>query len=291
MKPFKESIIDAKDPFPVDVFIQDNEKANVIVNSHWHDCIEILYMIEGTAQQQVNDKKFDVFEHDIIILNKGDIHGTWCEKEATTKILVIKFMPEIMETLYSHVFETGYILTFLNKQNKQNFYVPNTHQNAHEIFDVLMGIYREFSGHQTGYEIYIKGYIYQLIALLIRNDMLGCYDIAAQHQELAKLKPVLTYIEQHYKEEISLVHAANMANMSYYHFSRFFKKVTGKNYKEYIDFVRICEAEKHILSEHANISHVAYEVGFNNVSSFNRVYKRVRGYPPSAIKKAKNGKI
>ncbi|MBZ4647673.1 MAG: hypothetical protein JG777_3162, partial [Clostridia bacterium] len=60
--------------------------------------------------------------------------------------------------------------------------------------------------------------------------------------------------------------------------------------KEYIDYVRVCEAEKLLLSEDIPITQVAYDVGFSNVCSFNRVFKRVRNYPPSSIKKPKTAK-
>lgn len=126
-----------------------------------------------------------------------------------------------------------------------------------------------------------------MIALLIRNDELQLYEPGIKEEELQEINPILKYIELHYKENITLEKAASMANKSYYYFSRFFKKVTGSNFKEYIDFVRICEAEKLFLNKDMNISQVAYEVGYNNISSFNRVYKRIRGYSPSKIKKAK----
>ena len=153
-----------------------------------------------------------------------------------------------------------------------------------------MGIYNEFIHKKIGFEIFIKGYIYQMIAVLIRNDMLELYQPIIQESELEEINPLIKYIETHYAEDITLEKAALMVNRSYYHFSRFFKKVTGRNFKEYIDFVRVCEAEKLLLSKDMNITQIAYQVGYNNVSSFNRVYKRIRGYSPSKIKKAKTEK-
>jgi YesN/AraC family two-component response regulator len=104
------------------------------------------------------------------------------------------------------------------------------------------------------------------------------------------LNQLLKYIEEHYKERIDLEEAAKMLNMSYFYLSRYFKKMTGRNFKEYLDFVRVCEAEKLIVTKDVNISQVAYEIGFCNVSSFNRVFKRVRGYAPREIKRTKSAK-
>ena len=47
-----------------------------MVEPHWHDCYEILYMLEGTAEQQINDKQFKAEKYDLFILNEGDIHST-----------------------------------------------------------------------------------------------------------------------------------------------------------------------------------------------------------------------
>lgn len=289
MKPYKENLISPELPFPVEIFIQDNEKADIIVEPHWHDCVEILYMIEGTASQQIYDKVLNVNANDIILLNNGDIHGTWCNPNDKTKILVVKFLPEMLSNT-SNIYESKYIITFLQNTNSNKVDSTRVFQSTDELIELFMGAYNEFVNKKIGYEIFIKGYIYQMIAILIRNDNLRLYEPTIKENELIEINPLLKYIELHYKENITLDEAAIMVNKSYYHFSRFFKKATGRNFKEYIDFVRVCEAEKLLLSKNMNISQIAYEVGYNNVSSFNRVYKRIRGYSPGKIKKAKTVK-
>jgi len=290
MKPFKENLIRPDSPFPVDVFIQDNLKSHVVVNPHWHDCVEILYMLEGNAKQQVNEKFFEVTKDDIIILNEGDIHSTACAAGEDTRILVIKFLSEVLNSNFSRIFESKYILTFLHNRHHQIYHISHAVKNSSEIYHLMMGIYNEFLSKDTGYEIFIKGYIYQLIAYLIRNDMLNIYKPITKEMELKKLDKLLKYVEEHFYEEINLNMAAQILNMSYYYLSRYFKRTTGRNFKEYIDFVKVCEAEKLLLSGEMNISRIAYEVGFSNVSSFNRVFKRIRGYPPGTLKRTKTAK-
>lgn len=290
MKPYKENLISRESPFPVDAFISENVKEHIDVNPHWHECIEILYMLEGTAIQQVNDRYFSVDRHDLIILNQGDIHSTVCERGDNVKILVVKFLPDVLGNIHSSIFESKYILVFLNNRRNQVYHIADTIKNSTEIHYLMMGIYKEFVNQDTGYEIFIKGYIYQLIACLIRNDILNIYQPLIKERELEKLDGLLKYIESHYKEDINLEKAANILNLSYYYASRFFKRVTGSSFKEYLDFVRICEAEKLLLSSNMSISQVAYEVGFSNVSSFNRVFKRVRDFCPGSIKRAKTAK-
>jgi AraC-like DNA-binding protein len=290
MNAFKEYVIDVQSPFPVRVFLSDNRESHIQIPPHWHDYIEVLYMLEGTAMQQINDRHFQIEKNDIVIVNTGDIHTTQCTAGEDTRILVILFMPGLIDTSHTNLFESKYILTFLGNRNNQNYHIANTFHNSTEIFNLMMGIYSEFSRKATGYEIYIKGFIYQLIAHLLRNDMLNLYQPAMKEKELLRLDPLLKFIENHYMEDINLEKAASMLNFSYHYLSRYFKRITGKNFKEYTDFIRVREAEKLLLTNNVPVSRVALDVGFSNVSSFNRVFKRIRGYPPTSINRTKTAK-
>ncbi|HEY5585983.1 MAG TPA: AraC family transcriptional regulator [Ruminiclostridium sp.] len=290
MEPFKEDLIHHNSPFPVDIFIRDNLIENISADPHWHECYEILYMLEGTAEQQINNKFFKAQKYDLIILNEGDIHSTYCGQKENTKILVIKFMLEIVGSSYGKIFESKYILSFLNNKSDNIHHFTDMPKNSVKIYNLMMGLYKEFTTKDTEYEMYIKGYIYQLIACLIRDGILKAYNQVAKENEMMKLDILFKYIEEHFKTKINLQKAASMLNLSDSYFSRYFKRITGRTFKEYIDFVKICEVEKLILSTSMNISQAAYEVGFCNVSSFNRVFKRVKGYPPGDIKKSKTAK-
>ncbi|GAA0181484.1 AraC family transcriptional regulator [Clostridium sediminicola] len=289
MKPYKENLIHNGLAFPVDIFIQDNSKKNIVVYSHWHECLEILYMLEGEAIQQVNSETFKVVKDDIVILKEGDIHSTQTELSAKTRILVIKFLPEVIKNCYTTLFESKYIGTFINNGKSGVSHIMREDNNYLKIQNIIKGLYEEFSDKENGYEIFIKGYLYQLIAILTRSNIINSKS-SFKDSEFQKLDKLFKYIETNYKENIDLKMAADVLNLSYFYFSRYFKKITGRTFKEYLDFVRICEAEKLILSKDINISQAAYEVGFSNVSSFNRVFKRVRNYPPSNIKKIKTAK-
>ena len=290
MNAFHEKRESFKSSYPVDVFISDNQEFNIKVIPHWHEFIEILYVMEGKALQQINDKRFLIEKNDIVVINCGDNHSIECVKGENVRILVLQFSPGIMNTDYSNLFESKYILSFLNSKQSHSRHIADVYQHSRSIFNLIMGIYEEYSRKESGYEIYIKGYLYQLIACLLRNGIIDMYQPGMQEVELKRLDPLFKYIENHYAEKIDLHTAANTVNLSYFYFSRYFKKVTGRNFKEYIDYVRVCEAEKLLATWDTSISRVAYEVGFTNVCSFNKVYKRIRNYSPGVFIKAKTAK-
>lgn len=288
LEPYREELIRPDSPFPVDIFLKDNLKENIIAHPHWHDCIEILYILDGITDQQVNNNFFRVKKNDMIILNQGDIHSTYCIAETNTRILVIKFLSGVIDRNYSPASESKYIHAFLNNSGDKIYHISDTLKNSGNIYNIMMGLYHEYTNKEPGYEIYIKGYIFQLIACLIRDGIINVYNLFEREQDFIKVDPLLKYIEKHYMDGIDLQKAADLLHLSYSYFSRYFKKVTGKTFKEYIDFVKICEVEKLILCQGMNVSQAAYAVGFSNIPSFNRVFKRVRGYLPGNLKKSKN---
>lgn len=285
MKPYKEEELKHNDPFPFDVFIKDNDLCNATAYPHWHDCIEILYILEGSVEQQINDKFFHASKDDLIILNNGDIHGTFCKEGERVRILVLKFLSELVDSHNVSLLESKYIMPFLNHHSSTKYRLVDTSRNSTDIYKIMMGLVDEFGRKDTGYEIYIKGYIYQLIAGLIRNGAIALPARNVDIGDFKKFEALFEYIEKNFKQKIDLKQAAGMLNFSYSYFSRYFKKVTGRTFKEYVDFVRICEAEKLIASGGMNISQVALDVGFSNVSSFTRLFKRVKGYPPKSVRR------
>lgn len=86
----------------------------------------------------------------------------------------------------------------------------------------------------------------------------------------SRIDRVCTYINENFKNELRLKDAAKIANMSVTAFSRFFKKSTGKTFVNYVNSLRIGWACKLLIESDMNITEISYEVGFNNLSNFNR---------------------
>ena len=89
------------------------------------------------------------------------------------------------------------------------------------------------------------------------------------------------FINEHYTEDLSLDQAAKAAGMSSFYFCKMFKKYTGVNFTEYLSRVRIEKARNLLLNPNLRISEIAYEVGFQSLTHFNRVFKKVLGQSPT----------
>lgn len=97
--------------------------------------------------------------------------------------------------------------------------------------------------------------------------------------------PVITrarqFILEHQGEPLSLGQVARAVNTSTFYFCKLFKKVTGVNFTEYVSRVRVEKARNLLLNPNLRVSEIAYEVGFQSLTHFNRVFKKLLGQSPT----------
>jgi AraC-like DNA-binding protein len=89
------------------------------------------------------------------------------------------------------------------------------------------------------------------------------------------------YIEEHQGEDISLGQVARAVNTSTFYFCKLFKKVTGINFTDYLSRVRIEKAKNLLLNPNLRVSEIAFEVGFQSLTHFNRVFKKLLSQSPT----------
>ena len=105
--------------------------------------------------------------------------------------------------------------------------------------------------------------------------------ISATEQEPASISRARDFIHSQLAESISLPQIARVAGMSESHFCRQFKLATGMTLTEYVNYARILWAKKELLKPNARISEIAFMVGFQSLSQFNRCFAKFHGSSPS----------
>ena len=124
-----------------------------------------------------------------------------------------------------------------------------------------------------------------LIRLLntFAEHLAACSSVLAL-QSQQKDSPAITrarsYIRDHSDDELSLTAVAHVVNMSATYFSEKFKEMTGINFVEYVARTRVEKARNLLLNPNRRVSEVAFEVGFQSLSQFNRTFKKVVGESP-----------
>ena len=157
-----------------------------------------------------------------------------------------------------------------------------------ELSHIFMKIIDEFLEKDIAYEVSIKAYLYRILALLYRCSVQkfdSNISVRKKQEHLKRLQPVLDYVEVHYFEELTVETAAKMLNFDYAYFCRLFKKATDKTFVDYLNYVRISEAEKLIRTTDKLITEIIGETGFSSSSYFNRMFKALKGMSPSTYRR------
>ena len=108
--------------------------------------------------------------------------------------------------------------------------------------------------------------------------------VRQQHAEPPLITRAKEYILEHQTDDISLGQVAKAVNTSTFYFCKLFRKVTGVNYTDYVARIRIEKAKNLLLNPNLRISEIAFEVGFQSLTHFNRVFKRIVGLAPTTYR-------
>jgi len=116
---------------------------------------------------------------------------------------------------------------------------------------------------------------------LVSNQLL----VQQNHAEPPVITQVKRFIQEHQAEDLTLAQVARSANASTFYFCKMFKKATGLHFTKYLARVRIEKAKNLLLNPNLRISEIAYEVGFQSLTHFNRVFKKLVGQSPTEYRK------
>ena len=125
--------------------------------------------------------------------------------------------------------------------------------------------------------------VVKLLSIFAEHLSMVSNQIAVQEQNTEP--PIITrakqFIVEHQSEELSLDDVAKSVHTSKFYFCKMFKKGTGINFTDYLSRVRTERAKNLLLNRNLRVSEIAYEVGFQSLTHFNRVFKRILGRSPT----------
>ena len=118
------------------------------------------------------------------------------------------------------------------------------------------------------------------------SNQLLVQEATAESPQVAKAR---MFITEHQAEELSLAMVASAVNMSAFYFCKTFKKSTGMTFTDYLARVRVEKVKNLLLNPHKRVSEAAYEAGFQSLSQFNRVFRRIAGESPTVHRERLHG--
>ena len=287
MRTLHENISMPDSGFPIKAFIRSyRSENNIFVHPHWHDVIEILYIIEGKAVQQINNRIFEANKNELVVIAGGQVHSTYTQKENKNEILVLQFSPDLFSS-EDHLFpENKLVNQFISSIDFPNP-ISNKTVSGTEAICCIKAINEELEYKRYGFEIFVKAYILKFVGIMVRN--FG--HLRRKRDDVVKLnstKKILNntfkLIDNNFSFDIPLEKAAKASNLSIPHFCRLFKSSTGMTFTEYLLFYRINRAEE-MLRFDLTITEIAHECGFSSTASFSRAFKKSRALSPTEFRR------
>ncbi|WIM38158.1 AraC family transcriptional regulator [Paenibacillus sp. PK4536] len=246
---------------------------------HWHEHLEWMIVYKGSFRVQIGTEHQDITVGDIVFVNTRQIHAAF-PLEEDTELICIVFNEALIRNIQLDHTESRYIRPLLENQLGLPAIFPKDHPLAKQVTFYLQQMIIEYEQSTSGSELLIKSYLLACIGWLYRIVAHDHIELPASHQP-AYMQPLFQHLSHHFRESISIETAAELCQLTPTYFCYLFKKTTGKTFIEYINMLRIHEAEQLLRSGDWNISQVAYHCGFTSLNYFGRVFKQYKQMSPS----------
>ncbi len=276
-------------PIDKDIYIEtlSEEDSSGMNQSHFHDYYEIFYLLEGKRRYFINHTLYDVLPHELILVNKGDVHLSKplddpAQPATGNKYarFLITFSDDFLDSLGS-AFDRDFMMKIFNQKKIR---IPETMQNS---FSMLLHKMHNRIGNDDEYSQYICKLT--MIELLVTLNNISEKNVHTLMDNLTvyedRIQEVCHYICNYYNEPITLEQMAKIAYMSPTYFSKKFKRVTGFGLKEYLNNIRIRMATNLLMETQYSITEIAAYCGYNDSNYFGDVFKKIVGVSPIKYRK------
>lgn len=248
---------------------------------HSHEFIELAYVAEG--------KGFHYIDHEVQRIHKGQLHvipiGVNHVFRPTTSD-ALKDPLIVNNCIFTHELINS-LIPFITDKTIADFLVSLSQASFpyYAIFDVdgtieklFQSLYREYSLNLSGSSTFLNTLLIQLIVTIYR---LKHDQSKAILSKPARFLQVLHYIDQQYAEEITLSNLTDRFQWSERHFQRLFKQHTEQTFNHYLQNIRIQNSCELLRSSQLTINRIAESVGYKDIHTFNKLFKRIMGSTPS----------
>jgi AraC-like DNA-binding protein/quercetin dioxygenase-like cupin family protein len=259
--------------------ISTNKKVK-ICDAHYHDEMEFLVIYEGEIRCTADGKDYTAKGGDIVFIASGTPHETTSLSDPLISALIQFRESDFLNNEIRKIVKYSQRFAELGSESIRVLNSPG-------LFATLDDIIKESQQKDSAYEIMIRSSVYKTLGILYREGILSDGEQMYKTDSVQKILPALTYINEKYNENITLSDASSLLGFEESYFCRIFKSAVGATFTEYLNFVRICKAEKMLARSRDSILDISAAVGFSSVSYFNRIFKRYKNCSPRYYRTAK----
>ena len=246
---------------------------------HYHPEFELNMVLESKGKRIIGDSILEYDELDLVLIGPNTPHAWTGEDGKNAQVVTIQFHDDfISDSMLSRKLMFP-IRELLEKANRGILFSKETATNMKErIFKLSEN--QDFDSLLDFLSILYDLSVSRNQKVLATPTYLGQFNMSKSR----RIEKINNYIKENLNQNIKIKDAADLVNMSETAFSHFFKKRTQRSFSDYITDLRIGNAARHIIETEKTISEICYDCGFNNISNFNRIFKKKIGFTPSEFR-------
>lgn len=250
---------------------------------HHHAEYELNF-VEGCkgAARVVGDSIEELEDFDLCLVGHGIEHA-WEQHDCTSsriREITIQFSSDLFGEALLHKTQMADICRMLDESGKGIAFsqkaIMHIYSRIEKLLKAESGFYQLIEFLQILHELAVSHDYRQLSS--------SSFAKARVSSDSRRVTKAQEYIDRHYKEEVRLADLADLVGMTPTSFSRFFKLRTGRSVSDYIIDIRIGAASRMLVDSTTSIAEICYECGFNNVSNFNRIFKKKKNRSPKEFR-------
>lgn len=268
------------------LYIADRHKKEFTYPIHNHSVYELNFVENAKGVRRiVGDSQEVIGDYDLCLITSPNLEHVWeqneCHSDDIREITVQFDFSMSDETLFGR--NPYASITRMMQQAKKGLSFPlQAIMKVYGLLDTLSSVKDGFYAVQQFLTI-----LYELSRCEnARTLASSSYAKVTVEDDSRRILKVKNFISKNYMDELRLPELASMAGMSSSAFSRFFKLHTGRNISEYIIDLRLGYAARMLVDTAKSISEIGFDCGFNNLSNFNRIFKKKKGCSPSEFRES-----
>lgn len=246
--------------------------------NHWHDAIEIIYMIKGGLDLTIESSSRHLYEGQCILINSCVIHSTKCTSPNTG--IVFQIPLDFIKTYIPDIQQLQFVLDDPSsnpiRQTKLDF-----------LKETLIQMQVANDIRPKGYLLRFNSLLFEVLFQLYHNFSVKVFQANFNHRtkDLNRLNDILSYTQKNYNRPISLDEISRIAFLEPGYFCRFFKKHMGLTFLEYQNEVRLSHIYQDLITTTNTLQDILERHGFTNYKLFRRVFFEHFNATPSQVRK------
>lgn len=267
-KLYEKKIIEDEE-FPIQFIMNSITQKGEYFYTHWHEHIELHYMVKGSSVFYCNQKKIVAKEGSLVVFNSNEVHRGVSDGGKIEAVVMI--------------FELS---AFSREVAHAGFVFQNLITDDAAIQEMMQRFYRENQEKQTGYKLACKGIVLEVLTYLMRRyavEKLNESEYSRRNKNLIRLNTVIEYVEKHYTEPVTNGELAELIHVSEDRFNHLFRDSMGISPLNYINEIRLKKAKNLLETGEYSVLEAATEVGFSDLNHFGRLFRKKYGCTPSSV--------